>query len=455
MDPFAASGTSPIFRSLFAIDPITYLPISSQYTLVTDGLGGIVWQDPFATLSTFSATRASGIDYLPSSIYSFSTQLLTLSTITGTTFSSLAYSIASGGIPGSITSNQLTSTVAGIYNPLSYVSTGHLTSTVDSFIGGQFSYSLNVVSTNIGLATYGYVSTSQLTSTTTSLATSIVSSVAGLSGVGYISTSQLTSSLIGLGTLRYISAATLNSTTAGIYTTTNSTRTSSLIGLGTFGYVSTSQLISTGSGLLRNVSVDRVGNLNVYNSQVVVSSLTNFAFLSSFYMSSLIYSGNSGPITVSTSASIGGAATDVYFSTALLRFSAHSNYIIPSTKITLDYYPNFVFSYMNNTAATKVYPISTMVVHDNIRTIGNTNNAWMVANGFTVGQSNSYQVPMRVSLMGADVMNTYDQDCMLLHRIPNSLGYGISGGFQSQTVNLYTTSTNSLYITVQNLPIVI
>lgn len=455
MDPFAASGTSPIFRSLFAIDPVTYLPISSQYTLVTDGLGGIIWQDPFATLSTFSATRASGIDYLPSSIYSFSTQLLTLSTITGTTFSSLAESIATGGIPGSITNNQLTSTVSGIYNPKSYVSTGHLTSTVDSFIGGQFSYSLNVVSTNIGLATYGYVSTSQLASTTASLGNSIVSSATGLSLAGYISTTQLTSSLIGLGTLKYISAPTLNSTTTGIYTATNASRTSSLIGLGTLGYVSTSQLISTGSGLLRNVSVDRVGNLNVYNSRVIVSSLTNFAFLSSFYMSSLIYSGNSGPISISTSASIGGAATDVYFSTARLGFSAHSNYIIPSTKITVEYYPNFVFSYMNNTAATQVYSISTMVIYDAIGAIGNTNTAWMVASGFTTGQSNSYQVPMRVSLLGADVMNTYDQDCMLLHRIPNSLSYGVSGGFQSPIVNVYTTSTNSVYLTVQNLPVVI
>lgn len=454
MDPYASSGTSPIFRSQFALNPVTYLPISSQYILVTDGLGGIIWQDPFTTLSTFSATRASGIDYLPSSIYSFSTQLLTLSTITGTTFSSLAYSIATGGIPGSITNDQLTSTVSGVYNPKSYVSTGHLTSTVDSFIAGQFSYSLNIVSTNAGLATYGYVSTSQLASTARSLANSIVSSVTNLSLAGYISTSQLTSSLRGLGTLTYISAPTLNSTTSGLYTTIARNQTSSLVGLGSLGYVSTSQLISTGSGLLRNISVDRVGNLNVYNSQVVVSSLTNFAFLSSFYMSSLVYSGNSGPITVSSSASIGGAATDIYFSTALLSFSAHSNYIIPSTKITVDYYPNFVFSYMNNTAATRIYPMSTMILY-NTTTVGNTNNAWMVANGFTTGHSNAYQVPMRVTLMGADVLNTYDQDCTLLHRIPASLSYGVSGGFQSPTVNLYTPPTNSVYLTVQNLPIVI
>jgi hypothetical protein len=454
MDPFAASGTSPIFRSLFAIDPTTFLPISSQYTLVTDGLGGIVWQDPFATLSTFSATRASGIDYLPSSIYSFSTQLLTLSTITGTTFSSLAYSIATGGIPGSITHDQLTSTVSGIYNPKSYVSTGHLTSTVDSFIGGQFSYSLNIVSTNAGLATYGYVSTSQLTSTTTSITNSILSTTVGFSFAGYVSSTQLASTVMGLGTLRYISAATLNSTTAGIYTTVAANQRSTLIGLGSFGYVSTSQLVSTGSGLIRTINVDRAGNLNVYNSQVTVSSLTNFAFLSSFYMSSLIYSGNAGPLTVSSSASIGGAATDIYFSSAKLSFSAHSNYIIPSTKITVEYYPNFLFSYMNNTAATKVYPISTMVVN-NTTTIGTTNNAWMVANGFATGLSNSFQVPLRISLMGADVQGTYDEDCMLLHRIPNSLSYGVSGGFHTPIMNLYTTSTNSLYLTVQNLPIII
>ncbi len=130
MDPFALNGRSldtylVIFRSLFAIDSNTNLPVSSTYILGTDGLGGLNWQDIFTNISSYSGLIGAPIPYLPSTIYSFSSQLLTLSTITGNTFSTLstqdAYQfstlstmIGRGGIPGSITSQELQSTVSDI-----------------------------------------------------------------------------------------------------------------------------------------------------------------------------------------------------------------------------------------------------------------------------------------------------------------------------------------------------
>jgi hypothetical protein len=73
-----------------------------------------------------------------------------------------------------------------------------------------------LVSTVDGLASAGYISTSQLTSTIDGLASigyvsslQLVSTVTGLGSSGYVSTSQLTSSLIGIGSLGYLSTVTI------------------------------------------------------------------------------------------------------------------------------------------------------------------------------------------------------------------------------------------------------
>jgi hypothetical protein len=61
------------------------------------------------------------------------------------------------------------------------------------------------------LGSFGYVSSTQLTSTTR-----------GLGNLGYVSSSQLTSSLIGLGSLKYVSSTQLISTTTGLLNTITS-----------------------------------------------------------------------------------------------------------------------------------------------------------------------------------------------------------------------------------------
>ena len=98
-------------------------------------------------------------------------------------------------------------------------------------------------STVIGLGTTGYISSSQLLSTT-----------AGLAAASGITQATLNSTVQGLGSATYVSTTQLLSTTSGIYTYVTSfidptELTSTVVGLGTTGYVSTMGLLSTASGL--------------------------------------------------------------------------------------------------------------------------------------------------------------------------------------------------------------
>ena len=79
---------------------------------------------------------------------------------------------------------------------------------------------LSLQSTIVGLGTFGYISSQQLTSSITGIPNIeqpfVTSSLIGLGTFGYISTSQLTSSIIGLGTLGYISSSQLTSSVEGL-----------------------------------------------------------------------------------------------------------------------------------------------------------------------------------------------------------------------------------------------
>ena len=453
MDPFALDGRSfdtdlLIFRSLFAIDPATNLPISTSYILATDGQGGLNWQSIFTNMSTMSGLEGSGIGYLPSSINQFSTQLLSISSIQGVGFSTLSTSIGLGGIPGSITGPQLYSTTAGIFESSIYISSGNLISTVNSLIGGNFSFPSELASTNIGLGTYGYVSSSRFTANINSLTSSVVqsttSTITGLGTFGYISSLSLQSTVLGLGTFGYISSAALRSSVSSIYLTTASNITSSLTGLGTFGYVSTQTLLSSTDGLMRNINVDRAGNLIVYNANVTISSLQNLAFLSSFTNSSITYKGTNGPTIAST------VGRDLFWSTANLQLNTHSNYLTPSTKITVDMYPTYLFCIMNLVNTTQVMELSTMIQYRNSIVPGSVTTSYMIANGFEAGYSNFYNTPIRLQLTAGTVASNYTESYVITHRLVNGLSSNLSGGLQNSNIQIYMPSTNSVFLTFQN-----
>jgi hypothetical protein len=190
--------------------------------------------------------------------------------------------------------------------------------------------------------------------------------------------------------------------------------------------------------------VDRAGNLIVYNANVTVSSLQSMSFFSTFHNSSLTFKGTNGPITASTT------GRDLYFSTANLQFTNHSNFITPATKITLDVYPTFLFCYMNLTNTTTILPFSTFLTYKGSPMLHTTNNSWMVASGFTSGTSNSFQTPLKMSINGANIYGNYDEDYVLTHRLVEALSFNLSGGLTNSNVNIYMASTNSVFVTMQN-----
>jgi hypothetical protein len=484
MDPFALNGRSLdtdliIFRSLFAINSNTNLPVSSTYILGTDGMGGLNWQDIFTNISSYSGIIGAPIPYLPSTIYSFSSQLLTLSTITGTTFSTLStqdavnYSnlsvmIGNGGIPGSITSAQLQSTVSSIYSPPNYVSPTMLISTTNGFLTGPFAFPSSLVSTYVGLGTGGYVSSLSLQSTVSSIFYYTDSNITHLGTTpGYVSSLSLFSTVRNLGSATYISSAQLRSTVVGLNLNAFTASNTIVSSLGTIGYVSTSQLFSTTQGtydnLTRNINVDRAGNLNVYNSRVTISSLENLAFLSSFYLSSMIYTGSTGAITASNPT----GTRDLLFTSANLNLNVHSNFLVPSSYVVVDAYPLFTFKNVNMVGggnATQVYPISTLIQYGSgfVSTSKSsyvTNTSYLVGNQFTTGISNVYQTPIRIAFTGGNLGITanssgfFSNPYTLYHRMPDSLTSNLTVGLATADVGIYYGTNNSVFITVTNLPI--
>ena len=124
--------------------------------------------------------------------------------------------------------------------------------------GGQVNTSTiseqNLTSTVVGLGTVGYISTTQLISTTAGILGSVVIS-------GVLSTANLTSSVQGLGSANYVSTLSLVSTTQGLQTgyqtagfLSTANLTSTVQGLGSANYISSSQLVSTTQGLTTYIS---------------------------------------------------------------------------------------------------------------------------------------------------------------------------------------------------------
>lgn len=452
MDPFARNDRSYdtdllILRSLFAIDPLTNQPISSMYVLATDGQGGLSWQDSFTNISSYSGLTSAGVGYLPSTISTATGNINFLLEYSSNTSNALTASIANGGIPGSLIGPQLFSTTTGIRNEAQDDFTSTISGIEGILASGTTGTPQYFGSTVAGLGNTGYISSQQLLSSFT--------------GATSDSFSTLRSTTVGLGTIGYISSASLLSTVSGIYNYTvnyiqiastvsslnavsSSNLTSTFNNLGTAGYVSAATLSTVISGLIRNINVDNAGNLNVYNSQITVSSLQNLGFLSSFHNSSLMYKGINGITMASTT------KRDLYFSTANLQFDMHANFITPNTKITVDVFPNFFFCTMNLVNSTQFFPISTMVQYGQNIMLNTTNVSYMVANGFTPGYSNYFQVPLRMNMAGADLYGNNLNPYVLVHRVESCLSSNLSGGFSNSNVSVYMASTNSIFVTMIN-----
>ena len=486
---------------LFSINSNTAQPYPKDSFQVADGQGVRTWQNVFQTISSQSATDGVPIGYLPSTIYTLTNSASTTSTIVATSYSSLSTQIGQGGIPGSITGQQLQSTVSWIQGASRYISTADLTSTMTPFFNGTLSYMSNIQSTVIGLGSSRYISSPTLLSTSIGLNAQDRSTVVGLGTYGYISSLSLQSTVQNLGLAGYISSSALQSSVTGIlypptslggslgvvvtgttdppyvnFTTligqylvsTNyisqsnapfygvvlgnnlpSTTLGILSSLGTYGYVSTPTLLSTSAGIQaakQNIFIDRAGAMSIYGSQVYISTVNAITFLSSFVNSTVTYQGQNGPITGTITNS-----SNLAFSTVNLQLDKFSSLITSASRITAEIYPTFQFDSITTGSVTSVaVPMNTYIQYGN--TFLSSPHQTMVAGvNATNGYSNFYQQPMKISINGSQITGAYQNPYVLYHALPGGISFNTNVGFRSGSVNAFFASTHSYFLSVQNL----
>lgn len=486
--PFRMSN-SIVLRKVYALDSNTNQFLSSGQVLLTNTLGGTTWTN---ILSTLIIAGGNTVGVLPCTISSLST-LGYANTSTTVYFSSIftpaicSLSIAlASQLPGQITQSNLVSSVAGL-GTAGYISSSALQSTISSTqnalqssISSAQAYSppsestmssiatslgslgylstASLVSTVIGLGTSAYVSTSGLTSTVRGLGTSgyistsqLVSTVSSLVGGG-ISTVAFTSTFAGLGTGGYISSLSLTSSIV-----------STVTGLGTGGYVSSSQLISTTQALSSqkaNIRFDNTTSVTVIDSVNTFNTTANVIYVSTFFTSSLYYSGNNRTqLTAETP-----LTHDIRFSTAAINLAPFSSFIDSSSRVTIDIFPQIAFSKLatgaNNIA---VLPISSFLQYSNT-VLSNTavtnfvmvNNTYMIqSNGGVItytDSSNYFNTPIRIAIPPGTIGTNYVRNYNLVHYMPSSLNNGaFQNALHNCNVTPYFGSTGSIFVSVQNI----
>jgi len=464
-----------ILRTLFALDPDTNMPISTNFVVTTDGIGGLVWLNPFTNLST----AGTGIGYLPSTIDSLTSNVSSLSTIVSTLqlgLSSLSTVLGQAYISSGVYTSQLTSTVEGLAT-VNYISTSQLTSTVQ------------------GLGSASYVSSSQLVSTVSWFQDpsryvstgALISTTAGLIGFG-----QVVSSVVGLGTAGYVSSLSLESsmtsTVSGLSTTIFSTfystlvpqfitplqLTSSISSLATLGYLSTSQLTSTvawltdpsqyvssgnlissiaalSTSLQNTYYIDNGGDFNILGGTVIVSSAQSVVFLSTFVLSSLTYQGTNGVITPVRypDATTGN---HMLFSSATISFDTFSSFITARSRVNLELYPTIVFPRLNTGAsAYSLIAMSTLIAYSNTY-LPTVASSWVYAGTQTVGFGNVFQQPIHLQVPGLLLQSNFTSPYRIVHNLVSSVTSNLAPGFVNTDIELQFGSTNSVFLSIQNLP---
>jgi hypothetical protein len=393
--------------------------------------------------------------------------------------------LGSLGFLSSISSLQpsLNSTLLGL-GTLGFLSTVQpsLNSTIEGLGSlGFLSTSLNQININStvqGLGSLGFISTSvdqnNLNSTVKGLGTfgflssissiqpTLNSTLKGLGTFGFISTSvgqvNLNSTLEGLGTFGFISTAvtqpTLNSTLEGLGTfgflssvsSIQPTLNSTLTGLTSLGYVSTSMLYSTSIGLANSFYIVNTGQIYITGGTAIIGNASNVIYLSSFLHSSITYSGNNGAFTASNA---GAGSQPLYFSSANFKLDSFSSYITNKSLISIEAYPNILFSKIALPASVPVLIYISTMLQDGVNFMS-TNLSQTVFYPTDTTNSNFFNQPIRITFPGNTL--TYRNPYVLTHYLPNAVTSNVTQGLYTSNVTLAFGSTNSLFVSIQNLP---
>jgi hypothetical protein len=383
------------------------------------------------------------------------------------------------------TQPSLNSTIQGL-GSLGFLSTSvgqvNLNSTVEGLGSlGFLSTSLNQININStvqGLGSLGFLSTVQpsLNSTIQGLGTfgflssissiqpTLNSTLQGLGTYGFISTSvgqvNLNSTIEGLGTFGFLSTAVtqgnLNSTIQGLGTvgflssisSIQPTLNSTLAGLTSLGYVSTSMLYSTSIGLANSFYIVNTGQIYITGGTATIGNASNVIYLSSFLHSSITYSGNNGAFIASNA---GTGSQPLYFSSANFKLDSFSSYITNKSLISIEAHPNILFSKIAYPTSSKdailIYMSSMLQDGVNFMSTNLSQTAFYPTDNTN---SNFFNQPIRITFPGNIL--TYRNPYVLTHYLPNAVSSNSNQGLYTSNVTLAFGSTNSLFVSIQNLP---
>jgi hypothetical protein len=277
---------------------------------------------------------------------------------------------------------------------------------------------------------------------------------------------SLQSTVTGLGSFgtntrnNYISSS-------GLSTFVLNNVTSTIAGLGTLGkntsnnYVSTASLVSTTislSTIQSRITFTNVGTCVVNNSIVNFSSVNQLIFLSSFYYSSLSLMPSYISADGSTMTGQYPEQTTMTFSSASFNLSSFSNYIVSSSRLSLELYPTFLFSKLSdNATGPGIFPISTLIkVGNNFLSslttsfvVAQTQNLYNTSPGGPPG-SNVFNQVIRIEIPPSSIVGDYTTDCTLIHYLPSSVAYN---SFNNGVINCnysYYFGSPGAFLTVQN-----
>ena len=495
------TANAALTSSIFILNPSRYVSTGALISTVQGILD--------------SADFALQIGDFDAGLTSTSQGLGTLGYISTATFrSSLTSTVQGLGSAGYVSTatlrSSLTSTVQGL-GSAGYVSTSFMTNYVTSAVanagtsGNYVSVPTLTLTLNTkvaGLGTQGYVSTSYLVDYVTNALNNVGTSGNYVStptldlaltsttsyifdSERYVSTGALTSTTIGIlatatsgiavGTLK----TTLASTVAGLGSggnngyisslTLNKALTSTVAGLGSGGingYISTLSLQSTTQTLTdmimggTTVTVDRAGNLIIQGGTINVGNMTgSIIYLSTFIQSSVTYSGTNGTMS-GTVLPDPNTGTDMMFSTCIIPFNTMSSFMNANSRINLDVFPTFAFNELNTASSRSlVTPISTFIQYGSLAPSANNSNllkyvntSFLIANSKTSGYSNYFQQQLRIQIPGSAVAGAFSNDYILYHYMPGALTINLDPGLKASSITVNYSSTNSVFISVQNLP---
>ena len=284
-------------------------------------------------------------------------------------------------------------------------------------------------------------------------------------GTGTVTLTATIANMVGListpNVANIVSTANLN----GLVSTSffDSQITSSLNGLGTAGYISSTQLQSTVVALKQSFFVVNTDSLYLIGSgnTLVVSSLRELVYLSSFIQSTVTYKGSNGNITPQWTA----GTQPISFTTANLQLDSFSTLITSRATVTIEVLGNFAFSPLGLAQSPVPIYMSSFVqsgasgnsnylssqMFQNMFFPSNYNSG--TAGGLYGGISNYFSPSIKMSIPGSVIQSFYRNAPLVLgHYLPNAVTLATTQGFLNSNATVFFGSTNSVFISVQNVP---